>query len=103
MHVVPGGWSLTPDGDAFDPAQPLPNALAKKLYTRQLKTSRKALVKYFQSEDAPRAFAEHPLLRHLKPLPLTGGCLQVGQLTVRLDYELGLLFQKTLSSSEDKA
>ncbi|MNQ72519.1 CRISPR-associated endonuclease/helicase Cas3 [compost metagenome] len=94
VHVVAGGWSLTPDGDAFDPAQLLPDVLAKKLYARQLKTSRKALVKHFQAEDAPRAFAEHPLLRHLKPLRLTDGCMQVGQLTVRLDDELGLLYQK---------
>lgn len=103
VHVVLGGWSLTPDGDAFDPAQLLPDTLAKKLYARQLKTSRKALVKHFQAEDAPRAFAEHPLLRHLKPLPLTDGCLQLGQLTVRLDGELGLVFQKNLPLPEDKA
>ena len=94
VHVVAGGWSLAPDGDAFDPDQLLPDALAKKLYARQLKTSRKALVKHFQAENAPRAFAEHPLLRHLKPLPLTDGCMQLGQLTVRLDHELGLLYQK---------
>lgn len=99
VHEVAGGWSLTPDGVAFDPAQALPDALAKKLYARQLKTSRKALVKHFQAEEAPRAFAEHPLLRHLKPLRLTDGCLQIGQLTVRLDAELGLLYQK----GEDQA
>lgn len=103
VHVVPGGWSLTSGGATFDPTQLLPDALAKKLYARQLKTSRKALIKHFQAEEAPRAFAEHPLLRHLKPLPLTDGCLQLGQLTVRLDCELGLVFQKKLPSSEDKA
>lgn len=103
VHVVVGGWSLTPDGVTFDPTQLLPDALAKKLYARQLKTSRKVLVKHFQAEEAPRAFAEHPLLRHLKPLPLTDSCLQLGLLTVRLDGELGLVFQKNLPSSEDKA
>lgn len=93
VHVVPGGWSLTPGGEAFDPERLLPDAWAKRLYTRQLKTSRKALVKHCQAEEAPRAFSEHPLLRHLKPLRLTEGCLQVGSLTVRLDDELGLVYQ----------
>ncbi|WPC04513.1 CRISPR-associated helicase Cas3' [Pseudomonas benzenivorans] len=103
LHVVAGGWSLTPGGVAFDPEQLLPDALARQLYARQLKTSRKALLKHCQTEQTPRAFAEHPLLRHLKPLPLTDGCLQIGQLRVCLDNELGLVFQRNLSSPEDKA
>ena len=40
-----------------------------------------------------RRFAEHPL-RRLKPLPLINGYMQVGQLKVLLDKELGLLYQK---------
>lgn len=94
VHVMAGGWSLTPGGDVFDPAQMLPDALAKRLYARQLKTSRKALVKHAQGEESPLAFSEHPLLRHLKPLRLTDGCLQIGRLTVRLDDELGLVYQR---------
>lgn len=94
VHKVPGGWSLTPDGDAFDPGQPLSNALAKQLHARQLKTSRTALVKHAQAEVSPRAFSEHPLLRHLKPLLLIDGCLPIGRLTVRLDDELGLIYQR---------
>ena len=94
VHEVAGGWSLTPGGVAFDPAQSLSDALAKQLYARQLKTSRKGLIKHCQAEETPRSFAEHPLLRHLKPLPLTDGCLQIGQLRVCLDNELGLLYQK---------
>lgn len=94
VHVMAGGWSLTPDGDVFDPAQMLPDTLAKQLHARQLKTSRKALVKHAQGEESPLAFSEHPLLRHLKPLRLTDGCLQIGRLTVRLDDELGLVYQR---------
>ncbi|MGG2398760.1 CRISPR-associated helicase Cas3' [Pseudomonas sp. SH1-B] len=94
VHQVPGGWSLKADGEAFDPAQPLANALAKQLHARQLKTSRTALVKHAQALESPHAFSEHPLLRHLKPLVLTDGCLQIGRLTVRLDDELGLVYQR---------
>ncbi|WOF77651.1 CRISPR-associated helicase Cas3' [Stutzerimonas kunmingensis] len=96
VHQVPGGWSLMPDGEAFDPDQPLSNALARQLHARQLKTSRAALVKHAQGEESPRAFSEHPLLRHLKPLLLTDGYLQIGRLTVRLDDELGLVYQREI-------
>lgn len=95
VHQVPGGWSLTPNGEAFDPDQLLSNALAKQLHARQLKTSRAALVKHAQALESRRSFSEHPLLRHLKPLVLTDGCLQIGRLTVRLDDELGLVYQRT--------
>lgn len=98
VHQVPGGWSLTPDGEAFHPDQLLPNALAKQLHARQLKTSRAALVKHAQGEASPRAFTEHPLLRHLKPLVLTDGSLQLGRLTVRLDDELGLVYQRGVAN-----
>lgn len=94
VHVVAGGWSLMPDGEAFDPAQAPPDALAKKLYARQIKTSRLSLVKHCQAEETPRAFTKHPLLSHLKPLPLINGCLHLSQLTVRLDGELGLVYEK---------
>lgn len=94
VHQVPGGWSLAPNGEAFDPDQLLSNALAKQLHARQLKTSRAALVKHAQALESRRSFSEHPLLRHLKPLLLTDGCLQLGRLTVRLDDELGLVYQR---------
>lgn len=95
VHQVPGGWSLALNGEAFDPDQLLSNALAKQLHARQLKTSRAALVKHAQALESRRSFSEHPLLRHLKPLVLIDGCLQIGRLTVRLDDELGLVYQRT--------
>jgi CRISPR-associated endonuclease/helicase Cas3 len=103
LHVVAGGWSLTADGEAFDPDQPLPDSLARALHARQLRTSRQALVRHLQAVEAPRAFAEYPLLRHLKPLPLEQGCMTLGRLRVRLDDELGLVYQAPLASPEDQA
>ena len=94
VHQVLGGWSLTPNGEAFAPDQLLSNERAKQLYARQLKTSRTALVKHAQALESPRSFSEHPLLRHLKPLVLTDGCLQIGRLMVRLDDELGVVYQR---------
>ncbi|QQE87482.1 CRISPR-associated helicase Cas3' [Azotobacter chroococcum] len=56
-----------------------------------------------QAVEAPRAFAEHPLLRHLKPLPLEQGCLILGRLRVRLDDELGLVYQGPLAAPGEQA
>lgn len=102
VHLVAGGWSLTPHGDSFDPDRAIPDEIARSLYSRQVNVSRKALVRHFQSEET-RAFAEHPILHHLKPLRLQQGCFQLGNLTVRLDDELGLVYERTLASAEDAA
>ncbi|MGL6160880.1 CRISPR-associated helicase Cas3' [Microbulbifer sp.] len=87
------GWSLTPGGSTFGPDECPSDALAKALYARQIRVSRKALVKHFQAASIPQAFSEHPLLRHLVPMPLKDGCVQLGQLRVYLDVELGLSYK----------
>ncbi|SFB17495.1 hypothetical protein [Azotobacter beijerinckii] len=43
------------------------------------------------------------LLRHLQLLSRGRGCLSLGRLTVRLDDELGLVYQGPLASPEDQA
>ncbi|WP_445156617.1 CRISPR-associated helicase Cas3' [Halomonas sp. E14] len=93
VYWVAGGWSVQPGGEAFDPQQSLPDALARQLYGRQLKLSRKAVVAHFAAVGAPPAFAEHPLLRHLKPLELQGDSCIVGKLSLRLDERQGLVYE----------
>src|SRR5690606_869086 len=44
-EVVEGGWCVRLGEPAFAPGQPLADALARQLYTRQLKVSRPAMVK----------------------------------------------------------
>ncbi|WP_341352478.1 hypothetical protein [Azotobacter chroococcum] len=92
-----GGGGLEPDGGWRGLRS------ARALHARQLRTSRQALVRHLQAVEAPRAFAEYPLLRHLKPLPLEQGCMTLGRLRVRLDDELGLVYQAPLASPEDQA
>ncbi len=105
VHRVAGGWSDRPGGEAFDPHQQLPDALARRLYGRQLKLSRKEVVAHFARLEAPSAFADHPLLRHLKPLELDGeaGCV-IGKLRLFLDARLGLVYEAAESATqpEDK-
>jgi CRISPR-associated endonuclease/helicase Cas3 len=94
VHVGADGWRVHPDSPTFDPAQPLSDAVAKDLYGRQIKVSRKALVKHLTTMPLPQAFAEHPLLRHIHPLLLTQNCVEIGRLVVCLDQELGLVYKK---------
>lgn len=92
LHQLAAGWSLQSDGEVFDPQQALPPALARTLYARQLKCSRKALVAHCQQQSLPPAFSESPLLCHAYPLLLQDGRCQIGRLLVQLDPELGLLY-----------
>lgn len=93
VYAVEGGWSVTPEGEAFDPQRPIADALARRLYGRQLKINRKGLVSHFAAVTAPPGFAEHPLLRHLKPMQLSAeGFTVVDDWSVQLDQELGLTY-----------
>lgn len=85
-----GLWHVR-DGDAgFDPEKPLPASTARALYGRQIKVSRKGIVKHFQAQPLPVSFAGHALLRQMHPLRLSKGAgLDV---TLRLDGEMGLVW-----------
>nr|WP_277611165.1 CRISPR-associated helicase Cas3' [Microbulbifer celer] len=102
IHESTDGWRLTPGGSTFDPDKYPSDALAKALYARQIRVSRKALVKHFQAATVPPAFSEHPLLRHLVPLPLEHGCFRLDRLWLRVDAELGLVYENKDLSSEDE-
>jgi len=72
---------------------PLDDRTASYLYGRQLRLSRSVVVEHFKNQKLPRAF-EHPLLRNARPLPLRHGCYDIGGLRLRLDVELGLVYEK---------
>lgn len=104
VYVVAEGWSLTPDGQAFSPDAPLPDSMARRLAARQLRLSRKAVVKHFGAKALPAAFAEHPLLQHLTPLPLENNGYAISSaLMLRLDEKLGLVYDNDAVTKEDKA
>lgn len=91
VEVVEGGWRV--GEKVFDPDQPLDDATARRLYSRQLRLSRMAVVRHFQAMEPPPAFAEHPLLRHFRPLPLAEGGYGIGGLRLRLHADLGLVYE----------
>lgn len=92
IHVAGDGWRLHPGEASFDPNQMPDQTLAKRIFERQVKLSRKALVTHAYAIETPTCFADHPLLRNLKPLLLVEGALTIGKLVVRLDREYGLRY-----------
>lgn len=87
------GWRLFSDDAPFNPQAEPDHALAKHIYSRQLRVSRKDLVKALLAQPATPSFEAHPLLRNLHPLLLVDGATNLGRLRVRLDPELGLIYE----------
>lgn len=100
VHVDGGQWRLNPQGEAFDPNQPLSTELARKLVERQVRLSRRELVQALQSRAQPTAFTEHPWLQHCVALPLEGGQCVLGALTVTVDARLGIVYAPTSPKAE---
>ena len=73
--------------------------MARRLCARQLKVSRTALVKRLKAEPPP-AF-QHPLLRNAYPLPLQAGRYAEAGLHLRLDDELGLVYEPTEAPNKE--
>jgi len=92
VHVDGGEWRLHPDEPPFDPGIKPDIALAHRLLNRQVKLSRKSVVKAMQGVEVPKGWAEHPWLRDMRPLQLISGCWYSGALTVQLDPELGVVY-----------
>lgn len=92
IRVVDGLWYVKLGGDGFQTDQQLNDSIARQLYRRQLKVSRAAVVKHFKSKGIPPAF-EHAILRNCYPLPLSEGAYVDGSVRIRLDAQLGLLYE----------
>jgi CRISPR-associated endonuclease/helicase Cas3 len=92
VHVDGGMWRLHPDAEPFDPTTKPDPSLTRRLLGRQVKLSRKAVVKALQATEPPAGWADHPWLRDVRPLPLQDGCWRHGSLCVQLDAELGVVY-----------
>lgn len=97
VDVADDGWRI---GDThFSPDHPLDDTTAARLYARQVRLSHTAVVKHFQTCEVPVAFAEHALLRNFYPLPLRAGRYEQDRLCLRLDEEVGLVYDMAKRSS----
>ncbi|WP_353180572.1 CRISPR-associated helicase Cas3' [Salinisphaera sp. T5B8] len=91
IDVIDGAWTV--DGTVIDPEKVPSDDIARQLYARQLRVSRKAVVLHCQQAERPPAFDEHPLLRHLYPMPLVAGRCELGGQSLYLDPALGLVYE----------
>ncbi len=94
VHTDHGAWRLRPGDAPFDPAVKPSIGLAKDMLARQLKLSRRDVVKALRDAEIPKGFAEHPWLRDVKPLCLLDGAVTFGKLQVRLDPVLGIIYRQ---------
>ncbi|OWT60153.1 CRISPR-associated helicase/endonuclease Cas3 [Candidimonas nitroreducens] len=86
------GWRIGQDGQCFDSSTVLGDDVARMLYARQIKVSRRELVESFREQEAPACFVEHPWLRDMYPLLLREGSCIVSGLRVCFDEKLGLIY-----------
>lgn len=99
VTVVPvvegtGGLWHVCDGDVgFDPEKPLDVTMVKALYSRQLKVSRRGLVKRLVAQPTPPSFAAHAMLRHMRPVLFRGGRAIDQSLKLSLSREMGLMYE----------
>lgn len=89
------GWRLLPEEPPFDPQCEPSMALAHRIYNRQLRLSRRDIVNALIAQPVVPAFELQPLLRNLRPLLLVDGAAMFGNLRVRLDAELGMIYESS--------
>ncbi|AFD28167.1 CRISPR-associated helicase/endonuclease Cas3 [Deinococcus gobiensis] len=73
--------------------------LARKIYARSLQISRHDVIAALKANptvrgNEHRGWAAHPLLRDAEPLELVNGEILLGKTRLRLDLELGLVYER---------
>ncbi len=91
--VAQDGWRLFAGDPPFDSTMVPDDHLAKRIYKRQLRLSRKDILLTLVAEAGPTAFEGHPLLKNLKALRLHDGVATFKRLQVRLNRELGVTYE----------
>ncbi len=102
VHIDDGAWRLHPGAPSFDPSQPLAPELARAIVQRQLRLARHDVVKALRDTEPPQGFTDHPWLRHVKLLTLTGGACTLGDTKIVLHRDLGVIYEATASTGSEK-
>jgi CRISPR-associated endonuclease/helicase Cas3 len=94
------GWRLFADDAPFMPEAVPDDALARRIYQRQVRLARKDIVIALSAQHGPAVFEGHPLLKNMKALPMREGIANFGPLRVRLDPELGITYETLTPTPE---
>ncbi len=81
------------EADAFDAAETPDFAQAKAWFLRAMSLSRKSVVKRVVKVGVPEGWKKNPLLRNAYPLRLDSESRWIDDASVRLDDELGLVYE----------
>lgn len=79
--------------DGFDSKKTPDFALSKTWFLRGVSLSRKSVVRNLKASEVPEGWKESPLLRTCFPLVLNAGGCWVEDATVRLDDDLGVVYE----------
>lgn len=84
---------LLPD-DGFDPVVTPDFAQTKRWYLQAVSLSRKGVVRKIKAHGVPEGWKKSPLLRNCFPLMLDAQGRWIEDACVRLDDDLGLVYEK---------
>lgn len=79
--------------DGFQPDAPPDDGRAKAWFVRAVSLSRRSVVQRLRDQGVPDGWAKSPLLRNCYPLVLDGVGRWTEDATVRLDEDLGLVYE----------
>lgn len=92
VEVVEDSWQIRSGVAPFEPYKP-DEITARQLYARQIKVSRREVIRHFKDLVAAGQVFERALLQNFYALPLQQGRYRIGDIQLRLDVELGLVYE----------
>ncbi len=99
LHQVSGRLTLYPDGRHPVDLDSIPtDMLAERIFMRSVRLSGPGIYRVLRDRPIPAAWQRHPLLRRLRYLVLDGRRATVGSLTLRMDPELGVVYETSVDS-----
>jgi CRISPR-associated endonuclease/helicase Cas3 len=96
LHRISGQLYLDPAGK--EPAVmsgELDDATAKRIFLRSVRLSGAWVYRELYGRKPAKAWEKHPITRRLRPLEFTDGVAWIGKVRLRLDPELGIVYEST--------
>ena len=102
LHSVNGHTFLDPAGQTPADLDTRPGSdLLVALLEQSVALSHPGVVHHLVKEPVPAGWRKSPLLRHCRPLVFSGGTATVGKLTIRLEQQLGIVYESPMQGAPD--
>ncbi len=95
LHRVRGTLHLDPEGlgESIDVEHPPGEQLARALLQQSVRLGHPGVYRMLRAEEPPRGWRPHPLLHRMRLVALEDGVSAVGGVRLRLDPELGVVYE----------